>query len=29
MQKRVLKRAETSGRSDDNLESLQKRFEVF
>ena len=29
MQKRLLKRGETSGRSDDNEESIKKRFRVF
>ena len=29
MQKRLLKRGQTSGRSDDNEESIQKRFKVF
>ena len=29
MQERLLKRGETSGRSDDNLESIQKRFDTF
>ena len=29
MTERILKRAETSGRSDDNRESLQKRFITF
>jgi len=29
MQKRLLKRGETSGRSDDNLESIKKRFKTF
>ena len=29
MQKRLLKRAETSGRSDDNIESIKKRFVTF
>jgi adenylate kinase family enzyme len=29
MTKRILKRAESSGRSDDNLESLKKRFKTY
>ncbi|KAK2626631.1 hypothetical protein QTJ16_003806 [Diplocarpon rosae] len=29
MQRRLLKRGETSGRSDDNAESIQKRFKTF
>lgn len=29
MQKRLLKRGETSGRSDDNAESIKKRFRTF
>jgi adenylate kinase family enzyme len=29
LQKRLLKRGETSGRSDDNLESIKKRFNTF
>lgn len=29
MEKRLLKRGETSGRSDDNLEAIKKRFETF
>ena len=29
MQRRLLKRGETSGRSDDNAESIKKRFRVF
>jgi len=29
LEKRLLKRGETSGRSDDNREAIQKRFEVF
>lgn len=29
MEKRLLKRGETSGRSDDNLETIMKRFETF
>ena len=29
MQKRLLKRGETSGRSDDNAESITKRFRTF
>jgi UMP-CMP kinase len=29
MQKRLLKRGETSGRADDNAESIKKRFKVF
>ncbi|RQM07295.1 hypothetical protein DH86_00001003 [Scytalidium sp. 3C] len=29
MEKRLLKRGETSGRSDDNLESIKKRFKTF
>ena len=29
LEKRILKRAEDSGRSDDNLESLRKRFHTF
>jgi len=29
MTKRILKRAESSNRDDDNLEVLKKRFEVF
>jgi len=29
MQKRLLKRGETSGRSDDNEESIKKRFKTF
>lgn len=29
MQKRLLKRGETSGRSDDNMESIKKRFKTF
>ncbi|GAB7337621.1 hypothetical protein MBLNU457_g2919t1 [Dothideomycetes sp. NU457] len=29
MQERLLKRGETSGRSDDNLESIKKRFKTF
>ena len=29
MEKRILKRGETSGRSDDNAESIKKRFNTF
>ena len=29
MEKRLLHRGETSGRADDNLESIKKRFRVF
>ena len=29
MQERLLKRAETSGRADDNMETIQKRFDTF
>lgn len=29
MEKRLLKRGETSGRTDDNLESIKKRFKTF
>jgi UMP-CMP kinase len=29
MIERILERAKTSGRSDDNLESLKKRFDTF
>lgn len=29
MLKRLLHRAETSGRADDNIESIKKRFKVF
>ena len=29
MQKRLLERGKTSGRSDDNEESIKKRFKVF
>ncbi|GAB7353306.1 hypothetical protein MBLNU459_g3804t1 [Dothideomycetes sp. NU459] len=29
MEKRLLKRGETSGRSDDNVESIKKRFKTF
>jgi len=29
MQKRLLKRGQTSGRSDDNAESIKKRFKTF
>lgn len=29
MQKRVLERAKTSGRADDNIDSLKKRFNVY
>ena len=29
MTKRIMERAKTSGRSDDNLESLKKRFNNF
>lgn len=29
MQKRLLKRGETSGRADDNVESIKKRFKTF
>ncbi len=29
MQKRLLKRGETSGRADDNEESIKKRFKTF
>jgi UMP-CMP kinase len=29
MEKRLLKRGETSGRSDDNAESIKKRFKTF
>jgi UMP-CMP kinase len=29
MLKRLLKRSETSGRIDDNIESIRKRFKVF
>jgi adenylate kinase family enzyme len=29
MEKRLLKRGETSGRSDDNLNTIIKRFETF
>ena len=29
MEKRLLKRGETSGRSDDNAETIKKRFKTF
>ena len=29
MEKRILKRGESSGRVDDNLEALKKRFDTF
>ena len=29
MEKRLLKRGETSGRADDNLESIKKRFQTY
>lgn len=29
MEKRILERAKTSGRSDDNLEALKKRFDTY
>lgn len=29
MEKRLMKRAETSGRSDDNVETIRKRFKTF
>jgi len=29
MEQRLLKRGETSGRSDDNPEAIKKRFETF
>lgn len=29
MEQRVMNRAKTSGRTDDNLESLRKRFKTF
>jgi adenylate kinase family enzyme len=29
MEKRLLKRGQTSGRTDDNLESIKKRFRTF
>lgn len=29
LEKRLLKRGETSGRSDDNMESIKKRFKTF
>ena len=29
MEKRLLKRGETSGRSDDNIESIRKRFKTY
>ena len=29
MQERLLNRGKTSGRSDDNLESIKKRFKIF
>lgn len=29
MEKRLLKRGETSGRADDNIESIKKRFRTF
>lgn len=29
MEARLLKRAETSGRSDDNIETIKKRFKTF
>lgn len=29
MEKRLLERAKTSGRSDDNPETIKKRFETF
>ena len=29
LEKRLLKRGETSGRADDNLESIKKRFNTF
>ena len=29
MTNRILKRSESSGRSDDNLESIKKRFKVY
>mmetsp|Transcript_38817 Transcript_38817/g.34506 ORF Transcript_38817/g.34506 Transcript_38817/m.34506 type:complete len:88 (+) Transcript_38817:126-389(+) len=29
MEKRILERAKTSGRSDDNIEALKKRFDTY
>ena len=29
MEKRLIKRGETSGRADDNIETIKKRFETF
>ena len=29
MEERLLKRGETSGRSDDNIDTIKKRFETF
>jgi len=29
MEKRLIKRGETSGRADDNVETIKKRFETF
>lgn len=29
MEKRLIKRGETSGRADDNAETIKKRFETF
>jgi len=29
MEKRLIKRGETSGRSDDNAETIKKRFDTF
>ena len=29
MEERLLKRGETSGRTDDNIESIKKRFKTF
>ena len=29
MEKRILERAKTSGRSDDNMEALKKRFDTY
>lgn len=29
MERRLLRRGETSGRADDNIESIKKRFRVF
>ena len=29
LQKRLLKRAKTSGRADDNMETIKKRFDTF